>query len=106
MEVHQFASCTADTGSGVKSMVVKLAAPKGILWKWCDADLMGKACEVAFGMSPYPRSTKNKACRDILSKFVKVVETMNSSHTMKTRFEDIQVDVVFDRNRDPFSSSP
>lgn len=104
LEVDQFASCTTDADSDVKNMAVKMAAPTGILWKWCDADLISKACEVAFGMSPEPRAIKNNACRDIISKVIEVVKTMSSSPTMRTRFEDIQVNLVFMKTVIPFFS--
>ncbi|CAM9884842.1 unnamed protein product, partial [Hapterophycus canaliculatus] len=90
LDVDRFVSCTTDASSDVKGMAVKLAGPTGVLWKWCDVDLISKACEVAFGMTPDPRATRNQACRDIISKVIEVIGTMTNSQTMRTRFEDIQ----------------
>ncbi|CAM9580931.1 unnamed protein product [Scytosiphon promiscuus] len=92
LDVAQFASCTTNAGPDVECMAVKLAGPSGILWKWCDAHLVGEACEVAFGTRTGPQTTKSRACRDIISEVVEVVRTMKSSKTTRARFEDIEVE--------------
>jgi len=96
-----FASCTTDSGSDVKAMCVNLACEhykyvddpnaRPLEWDWCNAHLVSKACEHAFGTCAAPAQTKNAGARTVINKITKVVETLHRSSAKMAMFEDTQV---------------
>lgn len=93
LEITDLASGTTDSGSDVKAMCVNGLGSVGVVWKWCVSHMASVACEHAFGTSADASKTKNKQAREILKLVIKVVETLNKSQNLKTKLEEIQLDL-------------
>ena len=72
-----FASCTKDSGSDVKSMCLNHTNRVGIEWDWCVSHMANKACEHGFGMAADPAKSKNPAARKLIQKVIRVVQRFN-----------------------------
>ena len=91
------ASGTTDSGSDIKWVgTVGLLDTYGVLWDWCPCHLAVKAAEQAFGVSADPAKSKNPAARELLRHVTKVVEKLNKSPTLKSKFDDLQLEMVHD----------
>lgn len=99
LKVTDFASCTTDNESGVKSMCVNHARGTGILWDQCTSHMTSKAFEHAFGTSNDPAKPNSLAARNLIKLIIKVIGRCHRSQAWRTKFEDLQVtrDIVSKR---------
>jgi len=57
VSMEDFVSCTTDSGSDMMVMAVNVAKEQSILWDWCFANQVHKACEHAFGTGASPAAS-------------------------------------------------